>query len=241
MEEKLSSEDVEYRRNDFGTEILYAIGEDEPFGQGKRAYIIDKYDNGKPRYKIAFLNGLKDGKVEFWQENGLPELAGFYSKKRKRDGTFTAFGKPVNELIYKKNFKDDNLSGEFTLYYPASNSDYARFLEKLHEVRASKPIYSWDRIKKVFSNSEIIDPEEIKSKNHVRLEASFSSDFPVGKYRAYFHPGKHNLSLEELVKEEGYFTEPDMNESDYEMKIGHLGQRQKFLLSKGCGPRCNSS
>ena len=33
-EKRLSSDDVEYRKDDYGKEILYAIDEDQPFGQG---------------------------------------------------------------------------------------------------------------------------------------------------------------------------------------------------------------
>ena len=117
---------MEYRKDDYGKQILYAIGEDEPYGQGKRAYVTEHYDNGQLRFEIAFLNGLKDGKVEFWQKNGLPELTGFYSQG-KRDGTFVAYGKLAN--LFTKKLLDDKLDGNFTLYYPASNSDASRFFE----------------------------------------------------------------------------------------------------------------
>ena len=124
-EKKLSSDDVEYRKDDRGKEILYAIGEDEPFGTGRRAYVTEKYDNGQIRFEIGFINGLKDGKIEFWQSNGLPELTGIYAQG-KREGTFVAYGK-TGELVYRKNFKQDKLDGNFTLYYPSANSDISRF------------------------------------------------------------------------------------------------------------------
>ena len=86
---------------------LLLVDDDEPFGQGKRAYVTEKYDNGQIRFEIGFVNGLKDGKVEFWQTNGLPELTGSYAKG-KRDGLFTAYGK-IGEIVYSKSFINDKL------------------------------------------------------------------------------------------------------------------------------------
>ncbi|HCY57858.1 MAG TPA: hypothetical protein DHU78_03250, partial [Opitutae bacterium] len=224
-EKRLSSDDVEYRKDDFGNEILYAIDDDEPFGQGKRAYVTEKYDNGQIRFEIGFVNGLKDGKVEFWQTNGLPELTGSYAKG-KRDGLFTAYGK-IGEIVYSKSFINDKLDGNFTLYYPASNSDKARFFEKLYEVRSEKSYFSWNRLKNLFS-SEKVDPEEIKVTNHLRLEAQFHQDFPVGPYRAFFHPGNLQLSQEELLKEDGFFS--DLNRSK-----GQLIEQQRFYYPRASG------
>ena len=224
-EKRLSSDDVEYRKDDFGNETLYAIDDDEPFGQGKRAYVTDKYDNGQIRFEIGFVNGLKDGKVKFWQINGLPELTGSYSKG-KRDGIFTAYGK-IGEIVYSKSFVNDKLEGNFTLYYPASNSDKARFFEKLYEVRSEKSYFSWNRLKNLFS-SEKVDPDEIKVTNHLRLEAQFHQDFPVGPYRAFFHPGNLQLSQEELLKEDGFFS--DLNRSK-----GQLIEQQRFYYPRASG------
>ena len=224
-EKRLSSDDVEYRKDDYGKEILYAIDEDQPFGQGKRAYVTEKYDNGQIRFEIGFVNGLKDGKVEFWQSNGLPELTGFYANG-KRDGVFTAYGK-IGEIVYKKSFRNDKLDGNFTLYYPASNSDSSRFFEKLQKVRSEKSYFSWKNLKKIFSGSKV-DPNEIKVTNHLRLEAKFQEDFPVGPYRAYYHPGKVKLSNEELLKEDGVFS--DLNRSK-----GQLIHQQRFYYPRAAG------
>jgi antitoxin component YwqK of YwqJK toxin-antitoxin module len=224
-EKKLTSDDVEYRKDDRGQEILYAIGEDEPFGSVKRAYVTEKYDNGQVRFEIGFINGLKDGKIEFWQSNGLPKLTGIYSQG-KRDGTFVAYGK-TGELVYRKNFKQDKLDGNFTLYYPAANSDISRFYDKLSEVRSTKPIYSWERIRSLFSSKKV-NSNEIKVKNHLRLKATFKDDYPVGPYQAYYHPGKQKLSLDELIKEEGFFS--DQNQSR-----GHLEDRQNFYYPRATG------
>ncbi|MDG1138993.1 MAG: hypothetical protein P8N49_05680 [Opitutales bacterium] len=224
-EKKLSSDDVEYRKDEKGNEILFAIGEEKPFGTGKRAYVTDKHENGQIRFEIGFVNGLKDGKMEFWQSNGLPELTGIYSRGM-RDGTFTAYGK-TGELVYRKNFKEDKLDGNFTLYYPSSISDISRFYDKLSEVRSSKPFFSSERLSKIFSSKKV-NPREIKVKNHLRLESTFKEDYPIGQYRAYFHPGKQNLSLDELLKEEGFFS--DSNQSR-----GQLQHRQKFYYPRATG------
>ncbi len=224
-EKRLSSDDVEYRKNKDGAEILYAIDEDKPFGQGKRAYVSDKYDNGQIRFEVGFFNGLKDGKIEFWQPNGLPELSGFYSEG-KRDGIFTAYGK-IGEIVYRKSFKDDKLDGNFTLYYPASNSDTVRFFEKLHQVRSEKSYFSWKRITEFFS-SQKVDRQEVKVSNHLRLQASFKDDFPIGSYRAFFHPGKQKLSADELLKEDGVF-------SDHDDSLGQLVEKQNFYYPRAMG------
>ncbi len=202
-EKKLNPEDVEYRKDENGSEILFELSEDEPYGKNKRSYVTEKYSNGGIRFTMGFVNGLKDGNFSFWQNNGLPELNGFYSSG-KRNGTFTAYGK-IGEIIYQKNFREDKLDGNFTLYYPASNSDALRFFDKLYEVRSSKSLLSWKRIKKMFSSGSV-DPLEIKVKNHLRLQAQFKDDFPTGPYKAYFHPGTLNLTLDELLREEGEFS-----------------------------------
>ena len=41
----------------------------------------------------------------------------------------------------------------------------------------------------------------------MRLKVRFSKGNPSGPYKAYFHPQGKNLSLSELIREEGYFDE----------------------------------
>ena len=205
-EQKLSPKDVEYRKDENGSEILFELGKDEPYGKNVRSFVTDKYSNGETRFTMGFVNGLKDGNFSFWQSNGLPELSGFYSAG-KRNGTFTAYGK-IGEIIYQKNFRDDKLDGNFSLYYPASNSDTLRFFEKLDEVRSKEFLFSLKRIKKFFSSNKV-EPQEIKVKNHLRLRTQFKDDFPVGPYQAYFHPGTLTISLNDLLKEEGTFSKDE--------------------------------
>ncbi|HAE11727.1 MAG TPA: hypothetical protein DCG39_08790, partial [Opitutae bacterium] len=38
-EERLHPDDVEYRKDENGSELLYKIGEDMPFGNGERAFV----------------------------------------------------------------------------------------------------------------------------------------------------------------------------------------------------------
>lgn len=192
-EQRLHPDDVEYRKDDNGSEILYQIGEDRPFGEGERAYVVDHYPNGSKHFEIGFLNGLRDGKFMFWQKNGIKLLSGAY-KDGNRSGKFIAYGK-IGELIYEKNYKNGELDGNFTLYYPASNNDVLRYNEKLNE--------------------EGKDPGEIKVKSHLRLRVTFLDGNPAGGYRAYFHPGDLNVSenpgtlnvtQDDLLKEEGNFS-----------------------------------
>ena len=77
-EQRLHPDDVEYREDDNGSETLYQIGEDSPFGDGKRAYVVDDYPNGNKHFEVGFLNGLRDGRFTFWQKNGIKLLTGSY-------------------------------------------------------------------------------------------------------------------------------------------------------------------
>ena len=71
---ELHPEDVEYRVDENGTELLYQIGKDYPFGYGERSYIVDYFPNKKIKFKIEFFNGKRHGNFTFWQDNGLPVL-----------------------------------------------------------------------------------------------------------------------------------------------------------------------
>jgi antitoxin component YwqK of YwqJK toxin-antitoxin module len=192
-EQRLHPDDVEYREDENGSETLYKIGEDSPFGDGKRAYVVDGYPNGNKHFEIGFLNGLRDGRFTFWQKNGIKLLIGSYRKGR-RHGKFTAYGR-TGEFVYKKNYKDGELDGNFTLFYPASNNDVLRYEEQLNE--------------------EGKEPGEIPVKNHLRLKVTFLDGNPAGTYRSYFHPGDLNVSdnpgflnvtQNDLLKEEGNFS-----------------------------------
>lgn len=97
---ELHPDDVEYRIDDNGTELLFQIGREYPFAYGERAFIVDHYKNRKIKFKIEFQNGKKDGNFTFWQENGLRKLTGGFNQG-KRNGLFTAYGK-IGELVYQK-------------------------------------------------------------------------------------------------------------------------------------------
>ena len=79
-EKKLGPEDVEYRKDENGSQILYEIGAKEPFGTGKEAFVVGKHPNGKKHFEISFLNGLKDGPFNFWQKNELPLISGSFKE-----------------------------------------------------------------------------------------------------------------------------------------------------------------
>lgn len=184
-EKELLPDDVEYRKDENGTEILYQLGKEEPFGKDKRAYIVDYHENGEIHFKIGFVNGFKDGNFTFWQDTGLELLKGSYNKG-KRNGLFTAFGK-TGELVYEKDYQNGELNGAFKLYYPSSPSDVIRYEEKL--------------------NDDGLDHGELDVVNHLRLDAAFKEGKPFGTYRAYYHPKGKILTIDELLREEGCFDQ----------------------------------
>ncbi len=184
-EKELHPDDVEYRKDENGTSILYQLGMDEPFGYEKRAYIVDKHPSGNMHLKIGFVKGYKDGNFTFWQDNDLKLLSGSF-KKGKRNGQFTAYGK-IGELVYEKEYLNGELDGVFKLYYPSSPSDVIRYNDKLDE--------------------ESMKVGQLPVKNHLRLDATFSDGKPVGLYRAYYHPRGKDLTMDELLREEGGFDQ----------------------------------
>ena len=187
-DKELHPDDVEYRKDENGTKILYQLGNEEPFGKGKRAFMVDYHPNKKDHFKIGFVNGLKDGNFTFWQDNGLPLITGSF-KQGKRHGLFTAYGK-TGELVYQKKYTNGELDGVFKLYYPSSSSDVSRYFEKLRE--------------------ESMVAGELDVMNHLRLDASFSDGKPFGAYRSYYHPRGKTLTLNELLREEGRFDQNGM-------------------------------
>ena len=183
-DERVDEKDVEYRKDSFGNQILYKIGNSKPFGQGRVGRVSGKYNNGQKRFEVGFVNGLRHGTFSFWQKKGIKRLSGSYNMG-KREGTFTAYGK-AEELIYQKNFKNDELDGNFTLYYPLSHSEVFRYSELSRDIK--------------------VDFGEIPIKSNIRLKAVFSEGIPVGKYQTFYHPrGQENLTLNDLLKEEGEF------------------------------------
>ena len=112
-DKELHPDDVEYRKDENGTKILYQLGNEEPFGKGKRAFMVDYHPNKNDHFKIGFVNGLKDGNFTFWQDNGLPLITGSF-KQGKRHGLFIAYGK-TGELVYEKRYANGELEGEFKL------------------------------------------------------------------------------------------------------------------------------
>ena len=185
-EQRLHPDEVEYRKDENGTQVLYPLSEDKPFGSKERAYVEEYYPKGgQKHFEVAFLNGLRDGNFTFWQKNGIKLLSGSY-KEGLRNGKFSAYGK-IGELVYEKTFKDGELDGNFSLYYPASNNDVLRYREKLSE--------------------EDKKHEDLKVKNQIRLRVTFLEGNPSGPYQSYYHPGsKSHLKEEQLLKEEGNFS-----------------------------------
>ena len=109
-EKELHPDDVEYRKDENGTTILYQLGMDKPFGNEKRAYIVDNHPNGKIHFKIGFVKGYKDGNFSFWQDNELKLLTGSF-KKGKRNKCWD-----LTDLLDK--FCITNLILENNRYFP---------------------------------------------------------------------------------------------------------------------------
>mgnify|MGYP004005348217 FL=1 len=130
----LHPDDVEYRIDDNGTELLFQIGREYPFAYGDRAFIVDHYENGKLKFKIGFQNGKKDGNFTFWQKNGLRKLTGEFNQG-KRNGLFTAYGK-IGELVYQKKYSNGELDGVFKLYFPCSNGEVSRYYDELKKKKS---------------------------------------------------------------------------------------------------------
>ena len=83
-EKELQSEDVEYRIDENGTQVLHQLGVEEPFGKNKRAYIVGYHHDRSDHFKIGFVDGLKDGNFTFWQENGLKLVSGSFKKRKAK-------------------------------------------------------------------------------------------------------------------------------------------------------------
>jgi hypothetical protein len=61
-EQRLHPDEVEYRKDENGTQVLYPLSEDQPFGSEERAYVEEYYPKGgQKHFEVAFLNGLRDG------------------------------------------------------------------------------------------------------------------------------------------------------------------------------------
>ena len=182
-EKTVKPNDVEYRRDQNGTRLLYEIAAKKPYGSSTHAFVKDYFPNKQERFKVSFLNGLKDGSFTFYHPDGKISLEGNYDKGL-RNGKFVRYGQ-IGELVYEKNYKNGILDGNFSLYYKASKSDVFRYRESIR-------------------NDEKIDIV----KNHIRLRTKFTNGQPVGAYHSFDHPkGVSDLNESDLLNEEGFFDE----------------------------------
>ena len=185
-EEILSTDKLEYREDENGIERLYRAGDDEPVGLWQLARVTENHPNGQKKFEIGFVDGLKHGSFFFWQPNGILKLTGSF-ERGKREGEFISYGRG-GEILYKKNYFQDELEGNLTLYYSLTNAEVYNYFKKTRE--------------------EGLEPGDIPITNHIRLEATFSKGIPVGPYRTYFHPRRQSgLSKKDLLQEEGRFNE----------------------------------
>ena len=77
-EQTVKPDDVEYRRDQNGSRLLYEIAAKKPYGSSTRAFVKDYFPNKQERFKISFLNGLKDGPFTFYYPDGKISLEGNY-------------------------------------------------------------------------------------------------------------------------------------------------------------------
>lgn len=206
-DKELHPNDVEYRIDDNGTELLYQIGREYPFAYGERAFIVDHFKNGKIKFKIEFQNGKKDGNFTFWQDNGLLKLTGGF-KQGRRNGLFTAYGK-IGELIYEKKYSNGELDGIFKLYFPCSNGEVSRYFDDLKKKKSEnegtfQKFVSWVK--------GDLNPNQLPVNDNLRLDANFLSGKPNGTYKIFYHPKGNTHSIEELLKEQGKFKEGELLE-----------------------------
>ena len=199
---ELHPDDVEYRIDDNGTELLFQIGREYPFAYGERAFIVDHYKNKKIKFKVEFQNGKKDGNFTFWQENGLRKLTGGFNQG-KRNGLFTAYGK-IGELVYQKKYTNGELDGIFKLYFPCSNGEVSRYYEELKKKKSEndgifKKLVSWAK--------GDLNPDQLPVTDNLRLDAIFSDGKPDGRYQIFYHPKGKTHNLNELLKEQGHFKD----------------------------------
>ena len=151
-EEVVTTEKLEYRKDKNGVVRLYSAGNDDPVGRWKFARVTENYPSGQKKFEIGIVDGLRHGSFFFWQPNGLKKLTGSF-EKGKREGTFTSYGR-AGEILYQKNYFEDELEGNLSLYYSLTNAEVFRYFEKTRE--------------------EGLDVGDIPVTSNIRLEATFS-------------------------------------------------------------------
>ena len=114
---------------------------------------------------------------------------------------FTAYGK-IGELIYEKNYSKGELNGIFKLYYPCSKSEVSKYFDDVDDMKGNSDGLL-DRLTSWASNNT--DSSNSKTSKILRLDANFSNDKPHGSYKIFYHPKGNDLTLEELIQEQGRF------------------------------------
>ena len=81
---KLAARRREYRKDENGTEILFEIEAEQPFGSPKRAYVSEKHPNGEPHFKIGFSHGFKRRSFSLLARQWVKTSIWFFQKERGR-------------------------------------------------------------------------------------------------------------------------------------------------------------
>jgi antitoxin component YwqK of YwqJK toxin-antitoxin module len=198
---ELSSDDVEYRQSEEGKQLLYEIGEEEPF----EGIVVDEYANGHTNCKIEFKGGLRDGNFTFWRENEIPLSKGEY-RKGLRQGKFTVYG-GAGELVSEKTYANGKLNGPCNFYYRYSNDEVDRFFEELKE--------------------KGLELGELKALSKLRYTCNFVNDAPSGVYHSYFYEGEEANSTTPLLRESGNF---DANGSLFGAQVRYFPKVKKLAI-----------
>ena len=198
--------EVEFRKDERGTLILYKIGGENPFG----GIVTDKYPDGKPRFEVSYKEGLRDGNFTFWRENKIPLLSGEY-REGERHGIFIAYGR-AGEMIYEKEYEHDKLNGPCRFYYPFSDDDVDNFFRKMED--------------------EGLEPGELKANSKLRYSCEFVDDAPQGRYEAFYHKAEETNSTAQLLREHGHF---DVNGSLFMEQVFYFPEVDKLGIKLPTG------
>lgn len=82
-----------------------------------REHSISYYNNGKIKSNISVVDGIKNGPVFNYFENGSLAVKGYFSNDQ-RDKKWYFYDENTKKLVAIENYKNGNLEGEQFYYYP---------------------------------------------------------------------------------------------------------------------------
>lgn len=85
-----------------------------------REHSIGYYENGNIKSDISIVDGVRDGEVLNYFEDGSLAVKGYFSKD-KRDKKWYFYDENTKKLSAIENYRDGNLEGDQFYYYPDGN------------------------------------------------------------------------------------------------------------------------